>query len=652
MAFFCHHLHVAQLLVTATTKPATLAIRYRTQSNYNMAFHTGLTPTDDMSFHTGLTPTNDVFQIPLDSTSQDVLPHFSSSSWIDDLNHSNIDLSHPFLFTNEALTVHPDSQIQEFARRNSIDALLDTSLVAMPTANAALDTMPSFFEERESYGNIVGPSQGLQSDNFLPAMPLDLLTAPDTVLGASYSLPQDTQSMSTYPASDYPQTAGFEAGYAAAMNSMYPQVQQPMSALPVSDNFVGLDPFNMTSYESTFDFNSTSFTDLSQYDPLPQTQNVQARKISNTSAQSSTSPPPGIEKKFAPSRLVKYQAELPQRPESKPWVRINASTMGKNSRSGKINQYDASHYYSKVPHPTGPWTSGRGKQFTYNQWHEFSRNDFTASQLKDFIYQHPKSKDSKLTLYIQRSPADSKRRYPTSTLDKCRFSCCPMRLHGNKGSFLHGHYRVALDELSYKYGNNGKDQHNDPFQVAGYVHLYCLERFLDLPEICRLTNVKVEADGRQIAKEPNGTFAPALGGSELRVAINFIEECRKNTLHTSEQWQNYPSQKHYEIAEQSSQSTLFGVHRHTLNYALQMAKNTGRGGYVLNKVKPSNVAIHRGDLEMYCLGRKNLLSDQETAEIMAEVEKADALSIAAPAPAQGLKRRTSVRRDSVSKRPG
>jgi hypothetical protein len=53
---------------------------------------------------------------------------------------------------------------------------------------------------------------------------------------------------------------------------------------------------------------------------------------------------------------------------------------------------------------------------------------------------------------------------------------------------------------------------------------------------------------------------------------------------------------------------------------------------------------------MYCLGRKNLLSDQEIAEIMAEVEKADASSIMATAPAQGLKRRASVRHDSVSKR--
>jgi hypothetical protein len=191
-----------------------------------------------------------------------------------------------------------------------------------------------------------------------------------------------------------------------------------------------------------------------------------------------------------------------------------------------------------------------------------------------------------------------------------------MRTYGNKGSFLHGHYRVALDELSYKFG---KGEHNDPFRVAGYVHLYCLERFLDLPAICKLPHVKVEADGRQIGKEPNGNFAPALGGNEYRIALNFVEAARVGRVQAQAEWASYP--EHVESRNQDgSKQVEPKAHKHTLNHALQTCKNQGRGGRVMSRLKPSNVAVHHGDLEIYCLGRKNMLSNERVKEIMDDLE--------------------------------
>ena len=629
-------------------------------------FHTGLTPTEESShigltptdetFHTGLTPIGDIFMLDFDIGPE---PHNFAPTELQDLQSnfapfemdpiegfsSILPSNQPhFLTTDNGLTTHTDSEIQIAARRNSLTDLVDHSLVAMP----------SFYNEILTYGQIVGPSQGLHSDNYLPSRPLNLLTAAGPVPGEPFSLQAQDPMNDLFMSSQL-----FNDNF--GMNNQYGFMQQPPSAiaasyntmLPVSDQFTAAPRSAVDSFVNPFDSNVFAGSDTQI---MPHTKRVFSmpmmgyesaaeyaqRKESSSTNYSTNSPPLGVEKKLPPTEQTRYERERPAKPAGKPWVRVNASTQGKTSRTGKINQYDPEKYYSKVPHPTGAWRTERGKEFRYNQWHELSKNELTVSELKDFIYQHPKNKDCKLTLYIQRCPADSKRRYPTSTLDKCRLKDCPMRTYGNKGSFLHGHYRVALDELSYRYG---KGHHNDPFQVAGYVHLYCLERFLDVPEICQLPHVRIEADARQIAKEPNGSFAPALSGGECRVAMNFIEAARKGNFANFTEWQNYPSQPKYRDTSNASRQAGFHMHRQTLNYALQVAKNGARGGRVMNRLKPSNVAVHRGDLEMYCLGRKNWLADEEVQQIEDELQQLDSATKNTGMPASDGKKR---RRSSIS----
>jgi hypothetical protein len=67
----------------------------------------------------------------------------------------------------------------------------------------------------------------------------------------------------------------------------------------------------------------------------------------------------------------------------------------------------------------------------------------------------------------------------------------------------------------------------------------------------------------------------------------------------------------------------------------------------MNKLKPSNVAVHRGDLEMYCLGRKNMLSEADLSQINADIDAADAAVAIAP---RGTKRRAS--KDASIGEPG
>jgi hypothetical protein len=313
--------------------------------------------------------------------------------------------------------------------------------------------------------------------------------------------------------------------------------------------------------------------------------------------------------------LKKYYDEKPEASSEHPWGRINASTKGLTSRTGKINHFKPEEVYQNIPHPLdGEWSTRGGKKFEYNRWGELQRPSFGFHMLKEFILQHPKTKDCKLTLYIQRSPADSMRRYPTKNGSECRFTECPMREYGLHGKITHGHYRVALDELSYKYGTK---ELNDPMVVPGYVHLYCLERFMDLPALCQLPHIRVIADSRSLSKEPNGKFHAALSGNDYKVASNFIETCKRDALREHPDFKDYPEHEEYRDAGNVRQ---VGPKHHntTLNYMLQRSRNAERSLKVRSEFKASNIAVHLGDLEIYCKARKGIITSLVDVPTQAE----------------------------------
>jgi hypothetical protein len=328
-------------------------------------------------------------------------------------------------------------------------------------------------------------------------------------------------------------------------------------------------------------------------------------KGGNTSDSDGDSPSPHLASLKPPHSITtqKFFGEKPKVPQDKPWVRTNTTTLGRSSRTGKINHFIPEEMYEEFPHPLdGSWITRGGRKFVYNKFHELTRCALPTHVLKEFIYQHPKTKDCTLTLYIQRSAADSKRRNPTSTLDKCRFADCPARQFGNNGNIMVGHYRVAFDEFSHKYGHKAGER-ADPFIVAGYVHLYCLERFLNLPAICQLPHIRVEADGRQLSKEPNGRFAGALQGGEYQIAANFVQLCKSGQLWESKDWKDYP--EHVEFRDSDNKRAINPKsHYETLNYKMQVIKNQDRCARVRDSSSPSTVAVHCGDLEIYCGGRR------------------------------------------------
>ena len=170
---------------------------------------------------------------------------------------------------------------------------------------------------------------------------------------------------------------------------------------------------------------------------------------------------------------------------------------------------------------------------------------FTQEEMRMYLFEHPlhtndgiyNPKQGGLRLWIQRNPADSKSRYGHSCAARCRFQDCiaQHRLIGQ------GQYRVCFDELSCRGGNL------DPMHNAGYVHLYCLERFMDFPRICSTLLVRVE--NRTFPNEQNGKNKMMLGSSaESKEAARFINNCEKGMVSSS-----YPN---YQIPDRPYEGTL------------------------------------------------------------------------------------------------
>jgi len=269
----------------------------------------------------------------------------------------------------------------------------------------------------------------------------------------------------------------------------------------------------------------------------------------------------------------------------KPWVKTN-TTKGKNNRAAKIADYRPEDHYTPLAYPPPSW-----QDFTYTTFGELEAGKtYTAEQLNRYLFQHPlhttpdgsyDPKRSGLQIRIQKNPADSARRYPTFTSSRCRFADC----YGRHNCINQGQYRVAFDEQSHREGAN-----TDPQINAGYVHLYCLEKHLDLPSICAGLNVLVE--NRSLPKEPDARNRMRLGRSAALedVAQQFINSCERGARPA-----DYPRREAWR-------------HEGTLTHRLCLAKIEEDGPHRLRAIrergeKGSIYTMHLGNLEVESVER-------------------------------------------------
>lgn len=218
-------------------------------------------------------------------------------------------------------------------------------------------------------------------------------------------------------------------------------------------------------------------------------------------------------------------------------------------RNRRMN-FDASKVYPPLQNTPPEWNG-----FSYYPTGELTPAFFSAAQIRYFLYGHPLNfnrsgvKDPKnggLELFIQRTPSDSAKRYPLPTSSLCRFENCFV----NGNTIRVGHYRLCFCE------KRTMGLHN-PYHNAGYVHLFCLENFLDFPKLVRDLNVK--PDTRKFPAEPwtKGPGPMELDRSLKATAVDFIKEC-----HQVGTPPGYPS-----LAD-----IVQGAHEGTLTHRLHIAK--------------------------------------------------------------------------------
>ena len=171
-------------------------------------------------------------------------------------------------------------------------------------------------------------------------------------------------------------------------------------------------------------------------------------------------------------------------------------------------RYSPHPKYAPLPKPPAPWSI-----YTYTAHGELTPSRlYTPTELTTFLFTHPRRHT--LILRIHRNAPDSRRRFPTNHSHRCRFATCPMYPNN---TINQGHIGVSISE--------DVDPHRDPFLVAGWVHLYCLERFTDFIRICR--ELHIEADARDMPWEARGKNPFQLSTpAEEKCVRGFIRTCR------------------------------------------------------------------------------------------------------------------------------
>ena len=218
---------------------------------------------------------------------------------------------------------------------------------------------------------------------------------------------------------------------------------------------------------------------------------------------------------------------------------------------------------------------------------------FSAEEINRLLFNHPlhrghrNLKESQLRLRVHKTPAASAKRFPNGL--KCRFEDCPMRTI-NQGQLL-----IVVDELSMQHPDH------DYYLNAAYVHLWCIERFCNFPEICAQLNVS--AKGCDPRKESGRRNRFRLTTSEEEMVVrDYVEACANGRLGGNPWVARCPDQQTNGCPHYEQQSLPY---RGTLCHQLTVTKlhYGGRGRINLRKHREdragyegANITRHVGDL--------------------------------------------------------
>lgn len=302
-----------------------------------------------------------------------------------------------------------------------------------------------------------------------------------------------------------------------------------------------------------------------------------------------------------------------------------------------INPQD---YYGKPSRSPEPWGWRNEKNghctFRYNELGEFAYNlTFSKSDLQAYFDgQPPKRYDperdearwvsrkllpderirdgkkrSGLTLWIGWTPAQANDRYPNAEFSNvCRFRDCPVK----GGTFRGGYPRVAFDE---RLNTDGKSR--DPYHVAGYMHLFCLEQHFDIIKL--MEEVDVRLDTRVFAKEDN--LASFQTRQEPDVLIPAARDWLSSEWARKAEWDNYlfhlheqrknsaaPLKRPQTVRPRSFDDSLTKkmVETDSNNYSQSgvVSRQKRREAGSARGEKPLDASEHLGNIEYFALERE------------------------------------------------
>ncbi|KAF2222704.1 hypothetical protein BDZ85DRAFT_319939 [Elsinoe ampelina] len=229
---------------------------------------------------------------------------------------------------------------------------------------------------------------------------------------------------------------------------------------------------------------------------------------------------------------------------------------------------------------------------------------YSGSQINDFIYNRPPGRT--LTAWVRRSPQAVSGRTPHGGLPECMCAECPqIRLHFHRrepNPINRGEYLIAFDELDRFRG----DLNIDPYAISGYIHFYCLERFVGLHKLIMtigdsLDNFHqpLQLDNRKyLPSEPNnGRWACAISDNDVAIIERFRQVCNDSGGQAPS---DYPTAAEFSLpGGDHARSVLKCLHARKWEDLKTGDKRVAHRREVDGHLQH----VHQGDLEVYVATR-------------------------------------------------
>ncbi|KAL9125299.1 MAG: hypothetical protein Q9217_005481 [Psora testacea] len=246
----------------------------------------------------------------------------------------------------------------------------------------------------------------------------------------------------------------------------------------------------------------------------------------------------------------------------------------------RVNRtYERNILYTSLAAPPRPWDC-----FRYNISGELDPSQlYTPTEITRYLFTHPlhygqSTQDSPLKIWIQRNPSQSRNRYPSTYSHRCRFITCPLP------TINQGHYCVAFVEQTQV------NQDHDPFISAGYVHLWCLERFCDLPKV--FAELNISPDTRSLPLERKGRNPMRLVTLAEEQAVDLFKACcRSGSLPSS--YPRYDQESRPHTGTLTHTLAVIKIQKEPKSVSIQRIKRFQEAGYA-----GSTLTTHQGDLEV------------------------------------------------------